>query len=120
VSVAEQTTLASIGDGATIVALGQGPGLAVTNGFQGNFSSYGSQSLSVEPTSPTTGSQSGDLDPTTVSQSQTEAGWLLGLDRTTAPIQQTVHGVIVNATARSLMRSIAASGAGAGNAAITL
>ncbi len=121
VSVAIQTTQATIGVDATVVALGQTPGIEATTGFQGEFSVYGSQALAVlPPKSNLSGTVGDDLDPTSVADAIDEGGKLLVLDRTTTPVQEQVRGVVVNATATNLLRSLAVSGAVGGDVGVTM
>ena len=118
VSVDQQTTVASIGDGAVVNALGNTPAIQVTTGFDGVFSPYAG--LAAAPTSNFTGATGAEMNPTTVAEAVNEGGSLFLLDRTATPATGSRQGVIVNATSRDAVRSIAVSGAAAGTAAITL
>ena len=127
--MAVQTTNARIGDGATVVALGDGAGLAVVTGYQGSFSPYGaSNSTSVLPPSssgvPTgasvTSNGSAEIDPTSVADALNEGGSLLFLNRTKTPEENQVNGVIVDATSTNVIRSLSIGAAGGGSAAVAI
>ena len=120
VTVSDQTTDATIGAGATIVALGQGTGLEVTTGYAGTFSAFGSSAAVRPPSSTLTQSANSDLDPTTVDEAVTEGGSLLTLLRAASPSRTTVHGVVVNATAANSILSLSVGAAGGGEGAVAI
>ncbi len=109
VSVVQQTTLAGIGAGAQVSALGNGNSQSLTSGFGDQFN--GQQAA----------------QPTTSDGALNEGNNLLGsnqgslVTRTVAPITRDVHGVLVNAVATASLDAAAVSGAvgGAVGAAIS-
>ena len=122
VTVAIQTTQATIGAGATVVALGEDPSFDATTGFSGSFSAYGAQATAsvLPPASNLTGTVGAEIDPTSIGDALSEGASLLTLDRTTTPIEDQIHGVVVNATATNFIRSLSVSGAASGAAAVTI
>ncbi|MBE7187189.1 hypothetical protein, partial [Jatrophihabitans endophyticus] len=136
VTVDLQTTLASIGDDTTIVALGQGDGISATTGYSAVFGAYGADN--TVPTATTSGSDSSHMKtvattdsngnpivlaegtPVSVADGITEGAELFALQRTLTPTTTTVHGVVVNATNHDAIRSVAVSGAIGGDVSVTL
>ena len=118
VSVTDQTTQATIGDDASVTALGETAPVDVTTGYQGVFSSY--TGSAAAPTSSMTGVDGDEADPVTVADAISEGGSLFVLSRTADPVTAERQGVIVNATSTNAIRALSASGAAAGTAAVTL
>ncbi|MDE1954349.1 MAG: hypothetical protein KGJ03_01390 [Betaproteobacteria bacterium] len=104
VTVAEQTTLASIAGNASVTALGQGAAQSVTGGYAGSFANGDAEG-----------------DPTTAAGAQSEGNDLTAHARSVTALTRDVHGVVVDATATASLKAIAVSGAvgGAVGAAVS-
>ena len=123
VSVMNQKTRATIGDGTTVVALGDTPGLAVTLGYQGSFGAYTSflaQAVPATPSFLTVPNLTTEDDTTTQADALKQAALLLVTDRSATPETALRTGVIVDAASANAMRSIVAAGGIGGTAGIAL
>ncbi len=125
VTVDIETTKATIGDNATVVALGNTADIVTaTTGFDGIFGVYGTDKTVPSATgssmTASAGAGGSEGEATDVTGGLLLGAELFALDRTTKPVRVDVHGVMVNATNTDAIRSLTVSGAAGGTVSVTL